>query len=120
MVATIEHFGAWQLLSALAVIAMIFLVVVRYRQVVERLRLRLEIRHSEHERIARELNSTLLQGLQALILHFQAIAERVPPGDPIRTAIDQALTLAEEVLIDGRDSIHDLRISEAELAKILR
>jgi len=55
-----------------------------------------------------------------LILHFQAIAERVPPGDPIRTAIDQALTLAEEVLIDGRDSIHDLRISEAELAKILR
>jgi signal transduction histidine kinase len=114
------HFDTWQWLGVLAVTAVIATLVTRYRQMARRLRLRLEIRHAEHERIARELNGALLQGLQALILHFYAIAEKVPAGDPTRASIDQALALAEEVLVDARDRIHDLRISEAELAKILR
>jgi signal transduction histidine kinase len=121
MMATMAPINTWQLLGTLAMTGLaICLFGVRYRQVVKRLRLRLEIRHAEHERIARELNDALLQGMQALVLHFHAIAEKLPEGDPVRASIDQALTLAEDVLIDGRDRIHDLRISEAELAKIIK
>jgi signal transduction histidine kinase len=72
----------------------------------------LEVRHAERERIARELHDTLLQGIQGLILCFQAVAERLPGSDPIRVQIDQALDRAENVLVDGRDRVRDLRASE--------
>lgn len=109
-----QHLTTWHLIAyiAMAMAVVIGLVVFRYRQMVVKLRDRLEVRHAERERIARELHDTLLQGIQGLILRFQAIAERIPEGDPIRTQIDQALTRADEVLVDSRDRVHDLRVSE--------
>lgn len=114
MIAMTQHLSTWYLIAyiALAMTVLIGLVVFRYRQMVAKLRDRLEVRHAERERIARELHDTLLQGIQGLILRFQAITERIPEGDPIRTQIDQALTRADEVLVDSRDRVHDLRVSE--------
>ena len=43
----------------------------RFRQGSERMKMRLEERVAERERIARELHDTLLQGFQGLILRFQ-------------------------------------------------
>lgn len=108
------HLATWYAIGGIVPVmaVVIGLVVFRYRQAVAKLRDRLEIRHAERERIARELHDTLLQGIQGLILRFQAIAERIPEGDPIRIQIDQALTRADEVLVDSRDRVHDLRVSE--------
>jgi signal transduction histidine kinase len=83
----------------------------RLRQVTGQVRDRLEERRSERERIARELHDTLLQGLQGLILKFQAIATRLPPGDATAAAIERALERADRVLIESRDRVRDLRVS---------
>lgn len=101
--------GLWLMGGILVVIG---LVVLQLRLMTARLRDRLEVRHAERERIARELHDTLLQSIQGLILRFQAIAEYIPPGEPIRVMIDQALDRADEVLVDGRDRVRDLRISD--------
>lgn len=79
------------------------------RRVSERLRERLEERHSERERIARELHDTLLQGVQGLTLRFQAAADRISAEHPAYLGLEQALTRADEVLIQGRDRVRGLR-----------
>jgi signal transduction histidine kinase/sugar lactone lactonase YvrE len=81
----------------------------RMHRAAARLRLRLEERHAERERIARELHDTLLQGVQGLVLRFQAAAEGVPLHDPVRRMMEQTLDRADDVLAEGRDRIKDLR-----------
>jgi signal transduction histidine kinase len=104
---------ALEILSTVAAaIVIVVLVILQYRRMVSTLRDRLEVRHAERERIARELHDTLLQGIQGLILHFQAVAERIPKESPLRAQIDQALDRADTVLIEGRDRVRDLRASE--------
>ncbi|MFC5741314.1 sensor histidine kinase [Dyella tabacisoli] len=94
-------------LVGLALLLMLFLL--RLRQMTMLLHDRLEERHAERERIARELHDTLLQAVQGLVLRFQAVAERIPARDPIRLMIDKALDRADDVLIEGRDRVRDLR-----------
>ncbi|MET0282444.1 MAG: two-component regulator propeller domain-containing protein [Steroidobacteraceae bacterium] len=74
-----------------------------------RLRDRLEARTMERERISRELHDTLLQGVQGLILRFQAVARRIPPAEPAAAMMEAALDSADEVLIESRDRIAELR-----------
>lgn len=81
----------------------------RLRVMAARLQARLEERHLERERIARELHDTLLQGIQGLILHFQSATERLPAHAPARAAIERALERADEVLAEGRDRVQGLR-----------
>ena len=81
----------------------------RLRQIQERLRGRLEERLSERERIARDLHDTLLQGMQGLVFKFQAAAERLPPHDPSRDRLEEALNLADRVIEDGRNNLAGLR-----------
>lgn len=94
---------------------------VRMRQVQERAQAELGARLSERERIARELHDTLLQGFQGLVLRFQAVAERVPVGQPLRPIMDDALERADAVLIEGRDRVRELRTltSSDDLAQVL-
>lgn len=87
------------------------LFLLRLRQVAMRMHGRVEERHAERERIARELHDTLLQSIQGLVLHFQAVAEKIPPGDAVRTMIDRALDRADDVLMEGRDRVLGLRTS---------
>lgn len=99
-------------LSVLAGLALVFAsFLLRLRQAALRVRLRMEERHAERERIARELHDTLLQATQGLVLRFQAVAERIPPGEPVRDMIDRALDRADDVLVEGRDRVKGLRAS---------
>jgi signal transduction histidine kinase len=63
----------------------------------------------ERARITDELNDSLLQNTQGIVLRFQAVANRVLPGDPTRELLDVALRRADEVLAAARDRVQDLR-----------
>ncbi|WP_260600359.1 two-component regulator propeller domain-containing protein [Sphingomonas endolithica] len=87
---------------------------VRMRQLTARVRGRFEAQLAERERIARELHDTLLQGFQGLVLRFQSVANRMPPGSSLKGAIDEALEHAEDVLTEGRNRVNDLRIASSD------
>jgi ligand-binding sensor domain-containing protein len=74
-----------------------------------RIRLRLEERTRERERIARELHDTLLQGVQGLLLRLQALVAGLPADDRQRGALDAAIVQARDMLVEGRDKIVALR-----------
>lgn len=97
------------LCGAVVVVALWLLYLLRLRQVRARLRRLLEERHHERERIARELHDTLLQGVHGLVLRFQAASELVPEGHPARVAMERSLERADQVLVEGRDRVMDLR-----------
>ncbi len=95
---------------------------IRLRQVTANIKARLGERLNERERIARELHDTLLQDFHAVILHLQAASAHLGKGDPTRRAFEQGLDYADEVLVQGRDRIHDLRsdtTSDDELSESL-
>jgi signal transduction histidine kinase len=58
---------------------------------------------------SRELHDTLLLGFQGLVLRFQAILNRIPEDDPLRASVVNALLRADEVLIEGRDRVREIR-----------
>ena len=102
----------FMLLSTLAVVAILWMLYLfRLQQVAAELRGRMEERLGERERIARELHDTLLQGIQGLILRFQAAAVRIPNSEPARQLMDSALDRADEVMAEGRDRVRHLRVS---------
>jgi signal transduction histidine kinase len=85
--------------------------VARVRQLTEaQLTLRFEERLSERTRIARELHDTLLQSFQALMLHFQAVNDLLPPGNA-KEAFEKALDRADQAIVESRDAIQNLRSS---------
>lgn len=73
---------------------------------------RLEERIKERERIARELHDTLLQSVQGMILHVHAATLRLPPPEPARLLIEQALQKADDALAEGRERVRDLRAND--------
>lgn len=82
---------------------------INMRLVADRLRTCLKERHSERERIARELHDTLLQGIHGLILHVQAVSESLSADQPARGQLEKALDRADQMLNEGRDRVYDLR-----------
>jgi signal transduction histidine kinase/ligand-binding sensor domain-containing protein len=87
-----------------------------------RLKAGLGERLAERERIARELHDTLLQGVQGLTLHFQAAMKQIPGQEPARHAMEKALKYADDVLLEGRQRVRDLRAEGAtanELSEML-
>jgi signal transduction histidine kinase len=115
--------GWFYALCLLAGAALLFLLFwLRVRQVTAAVRARLEQRIVERERIARDLHDTLLQGLQGLILRFQAVGARIPSHERAREMMEHALTRADEVLIESRDRVKDLRSSsqmQSDLSSLL-
>lgn len=97
------------LCMALAAAAIWLAMYVRMRRVEAQLLVRLRERQSERERIARDLHDTLLQSVQGLTMRFQAVANRLPPGEPLRDAMESALDRAERVIVEARDRVRDLR-----------
>ena len=87
------------------------LYVFRLRRASATIRARMEERIVERERIARELHDTLLQGVQGLILRFQAAAERIPPTEPTREMLETALDRADEMMTQARDRVTNLRVA---------
>jgi len=104
-------------LIVLGIAALLFVFYLRrVRLAADRVRVRLEERHLERERIARELHDTLLQSVHGLVLRFQAVANRLRPDDPVRTALESALDRADGVIAEGRDRVRALRASQAHAA----
>ena len=90
-------------------LAVLALFLYRLRRMEIQIQQQLEERHAERERIARELHDTLLQAIQGLVLRFQVVAGRIPENDPTRAMIEKALDRADDVLLEGRDRVRDLR-----------
>ena len=99
------------LCGLLCLAALIVLLYLRMLQLSARIRVRLEIRLAERERIARELHDTLLQGVQGLIWRFQAATDRIPPGEKARELLQQSIERADRLLTESRDRVRDLRAS---------
>lgn len=85
----------------------------RLTQLEQRIHVGHEARLSERERIARELHDTLLQSVQGLVLRFQSVANKMPPGDQSRDLLESALKRADDVIVDGRNRVRDLRMAES-------
>jgi len=96
-----------------ALLALWLAYLLRVRQIEMRMRMRIEARVAERERIARELHDTLLQGMQGLILEVQAVANQADTREPSRRSLNDALDRADALLAEGRDRVKDLRGSTA-------
>jgi len=103
----------WWVRTAL-IIALVSLMWALYRyrlhQIAREFNARLDERVAERTRIARELHDTLLQSFQALMFHFQAVSDLLPPGKG-KEALGKVLDRADQAIIEGRNSIHDIRSS---------
>jgi len=97
---------------AVGIAALWLLYLIRVRQIEMRIRMRLEERVIERERMARDLHDTFLQSVQGLVLRFQAVLARIPEGGerPVHM-MEQALERADQVIAEGRDRVYDLRKS---------
>jgi signal transduction histidine kinase/ligand-binding sensor domain-containing protein len=95
-----------------------FLYALRIRDIRAKARGRLEERLAERERIARELHDTLLQGVEGLVLRFQAVANRMPKREPARELLERALERADQVLDEGRDRVMNLRAGAGDAGEL--
>ena len=115
----------WFRISFIAVCTLTSLLFYRLRmhRVAQRWDRLLQERLGERTRIAQELHDTLLQSFQGLMFRFQTIEEMLPnrPNDA-KKALEGALDLADQALMESRDAIKDIRSSPGasrDLAKAL-
>ena len=85
------------------------LYLLRLRQATSEIQARAAERLVERERIARELHDTLLQGFSGLALRFQAVLKQIPDRGPARQMMEKALDRVDEVLLEGRNRVRELR-----------
>jgi signal transduction histidine kinase len=85
------------------------LFVLRLRQAREKIRSRLEDRLAERERIALDLHDTFFQGIQGLLLRFNTALNILPPSEPARAILADALQQSDRVMLEGRETMIDLR-----------
>jgi len=81
----------------------------RVRYICQRTIERMEVQINERLEISRDLHDTLLQGVQGLLLSFQALADQLPTGSHLRMKMIKVLDSAERVIAEGRDRIKSLR-----------
>jgi signal transduction histidine kinase/ligand-binding sensor domain-containing protein len=91
-----------------------------HRQVTLDIQRRTEARLGERERIARDLHDTLLQGFQGLLLRLQGVANSLSREDPVRNGLENALDRGEQIIVEGRDRVRDLRADENGLPEVLQ
>lgn len=86
----------------------------RLRQESARIKMRLEERGAERERIARDLHDTLLQSFQGSLFEVLAARNLFPrrPDDAMHT-LDEAIRSARAAIAEGRDAILNLRSNSA-------
>ncbi len=73
------------------------------------MRIRLEERHNERARIARELHDTLFQGFHGASMLLNNVVEKMPAHAPDRHSLADALRLVHRVLDEGRTVLQGLR-----------
>jgi len=92
-----------------ALVLLAMAVRLRSQRLAALVRARLQERHGERERIARELHDTLLQGSQGLILRLHAISQAPPTPADVRHQLEAAMQVAERNLAEGRERVAALR-----------
>lgn len=100
------------LCACLAALALWQAFAFRVRQTNHRLRVRLEARHAERERIARDLHDTLLQSFPGLLMKMQAGVDRLPEDGDERKFLSQTLDQARAIIVESRDQVSRLRSEE--------
>ena len=114
----------FRLLSAMAAVGFIWLLYLfRLNRATAQIRVRLGERLVERERIARELHDTLLQGFNGLVLNFEAVMKQITGNEPAQQMMKKALERADQVLLEARLRVRDLRSETTapnELAESLR
>jgi len=109
--------ATWFRVSCVAVFLVLLWWIYRLRvqQLQHQFAIGLEARVNERTRIARELHDTLLQSVQALLLHFQTGIDLLP-GRPVeaRKTLEVALDRADQAINEGRDAVQGLRASVVE------
>lgn len=93
--------------AALLLLCAVF--VVRLRISTSLIEGRMNERLLERDRIARELHDTLLQGFQGIVLRLQGIAAMLAPSAPARHALEETMDRADQILVDGRGNLMQLR-----------
>jgi len=106
--------------SVLAVLLILLgaLYQLRVRQVALQVRVRMEERLNERERIARDLHDTLIQSVQGLILKFHVGVRQIPSTEPARETMEKALDRADLILAEGRDRVRNLRVDAKSLGEL--
>jgi signal transduction histidine kinase/ligand-binding sensor domain-containing protein len=104
----------WFLFASIVVgIVLLWLVYLYYlSRASRRLHQRLDERHAERDRIARELHDTFLQTLHVLVLKIHAASERLPESES-RENIASALDFADHAIAEGRRRVSALRFASA-------
>jgi len=91
----------------------------RVQHVARQVRVRMEERLDERERIARDLHDTLLQSTQGLILKIHAAAKQIPrEAAAAHDALEKVLDRADQVLAEGRDRVRNLRDTTISLSDL--
>jgi signal transduction histidine kinase/ligand-binding sensor domain-containing protein len=105
----------WFLILCIALILALLWVAYLYHlhQVTQRLRQRLEERHAERDRIARELHDTYLQTVHGLVLKVGAVSHELPEGGT-KNKILGTLNHARVALAEGRNRVYALRAETAD------
>lgn len=109
-----HFYQTWWFAAVVALVISLLLVALvrwRTRSIASEVRARVEARVEERERIARELHDTLLQGLQGLMMRFQAVAEVIPVASRARAMIEKTLERGDDIIVQSRERVRDLRAS---------
>jgi signal transduction histidine kinase/ligand-binding sensor domain-containing protein len=105
-------FKAFCLLGLAALVYSAYLL--RVRQVTRQLRTRMYERLAERERIARDLHDTFFQGIQGLLLRFHTATSQLNNEDPARRIFEETLKQSDQVMLEGRELVLDLRATVSE------
>jgi hypothetical protein len=82
-----------------------------WRSRLRRMSTRMELRLLERQHAYAWLYDALLQDVQGLTLTLQSVADRLPPDEPAREALEHALVRADQVLAAGRERGRAVRMS---------
>jgi signal transduction histidine kinase len=75
---------------------------------------RLEARIYERTRIAQDLHDTFFQGIQGLLLRFHTATSQLRNDDPARQIFEETLKQSDQVMLEGRELVLDLRATVSE------
>lgn len=104
--------GLFRLACVILVIGLVALFfVIRLNKISENIRIRVNERYAERERIARELHDTLLQSVQGLTMIFEAAVKPPRSSDTPAEDVEEVLSRADAVMAEVRDRVLDLRRS---------
>lgn len=108
--------ASFKALCLIAIVSIVSLAYrIRVRQVTKRIRERTFERLAERERIARDLHDTFFQGIQGLLLRFHTATSQLHEEEPARTIFEETLRQSDQVMLEGRELVLDLRMTASEV-----